>query len=35
MYRGKDSGFWWKTLRERDHLEGLDVNRIIIFEVIW
>jgi len=26
------TGFWWRCLRERDHLEDLSVNGRIIFK---
>jgi hypothetical protein len=28
------TGFWWDNLRERDHLEGLDIDGRIIFNWI-
>ena len=27
--------FWWRNLRERDHLEELDVDRRTIFKLIF
>ena len=30
-----ETGFWWGGLRERDHLEGLDVDESIILKGIF
>jgi hypothetical protein len=29
------TGFWWANLRERDHLEDLNVDRSIILKLIF
>jgi len=30
-----DTGFWWRNLRERDHLEYLGINGNIILKLIF
>jgi hypothetical protein len=36
IFRGEaHTGFWWGGLRERDHLEGLDVDERIILKGIF
>jgi len=30
-----DTGFWWRNLRERDHLEYQGINGNIIIELIF
>jgi hypothetical protein len=32
---GVHTGFWWGDLRERDHLEDLSVDRMVILKLVY